>query len=203
MRTSKVVLVVGLALLLVGCVPSLQPLFTEADVDFDPALVGAFTDEKGDLTFAFQKLGTNAYRLTVTEQVGDRQLTAGFVVHLVRLRGFWFLDFYPDRPEVGGEFYQLHLIRAHTFGRVWIQGDVVRLGLLDSDWLKKKMDEKSVAIEHQQTEDGILLTAPTTKLQDLMFRYANEEEAFPDPLELHRVKECLEQEGCSRAERAQ
>ena len=42
MRTLQPIAMLGLALGLTGCVPSLQPLYTEKDTVFDPALVGVW-----------------------------------------------------------------------------------------------------------------------------------------------------------------
>ncbi len=201
MRIGTALLPLALALILVGCdgpeipnplVPSLQPLFTDADLDFDPALLDSFMDEKGEVTFTFAKLADTSYRLTVKELEGDKEVSGNFQAHLVRLGGYWFLDFFPDGPDIGDDFYKLHLLRAHSFARIWLQGDRLRIGLLSSDWLKKKIDEKSVEIDHQLADDSLLLTASTRELQDLLFRYATEEKAFGEPLDLHR---CTDAEG--------
>lgn len=202
MRICKALLPVGLALLLTSCdggtgnplVPCLQPLFTEADVDFDPTLVGSWADEKGDVSFTFEKSGKTGYRLTVTEKEAERDVSGIFESHLVRLGGFQFLDFYPEPPEIGDCFYKFHLMRAHTIARVWVEREHVRLALFNSKWLNQRIDEKSVQIEYRKVGDSVILTASTLDLQDLAFRYANDEDAFPDPLALQRTKDAAEQE---------
>ncbi len=196
MKPRKATVLLALVLLLAGCdggpsgnplVPCLHPLFTEADLDFDPALVGVWVEKEGEVTFTFEKSEGMAYRLTITED----EASAPFEAHLVRLGGFWFLDLYPGAPEAD-EFYKLHLLRVHSIARVWLVGDHLRLGFLDSKWLRERMEEKSVQIDHQKLEGAIVLTAATDDLQGLAFRYANDEKAFPEPMELERKWESEE-----------
>ncbi len=209
MKICKTLLTVGLAFLLSGChidndnpfVPSLRPLFAKVDLDLDPRLVGTFSDEKGEVTFAFKEQGDTAYQLTVKEEEGGEEASGVFEAHLVRLGGFWFLDFYPEPPQVGDDFYKFHLMRAHTFARISIENDAVRLRFLRSEWLKKRMEDKSVEIDHQEVDDDILLTASTTELQNLLFRYASDDKAFGEALELHRAKDCENPEGCKHEDR--
>ena len=205
MRISRTLLAVGLALLLVGCdadpsnplVPCVQPLYTDVDLDFDPTLLGAFRNKDGDLTFVFEKQGDNEFKLTVHEEEGEKKFSGRFEAHLVRLGSYWFLDFYPGALEVGDSFYRLHWVRAHTIARVWIENDTLRLGFLSSRWLKQRLEDRSVDIDHREVDDSIVVTAPTRDLQDLVFRYATDPEAFGEPLDLHRAKDCLDREGCS------
>ncbi len=201
MKAWKALLPLGLALLLVSCdgedegnplVPCLHPLFAEHDSEFDPALVGAWTEKTGEVTFAFAKSGDTAYKLTVTEREGEKEESAVFEAHLVRLGASVFLDFYPEAPKIGDDFYKLHLMRAHTMATVLLTGDELSLRFLASGWLKKRLDDKSVQIDYEKTDDSIVLTALTADLQDLAYRYANDEEAFSDTLELHRVEEATQ-----------
>jgi hypothetical protein len=200
MKICKVLLPVTLALSLMGCgdidnplVLSLQPLFTDQDVDFDPALVGTFQEET--LTFTFKKSGDTAYDLMLTEKEGEQETSGAFDAHLVRLGGFWFLDFYPANPDLSaaGDFYRFHLIRGHSIARIWIEGNVVRIALLDSEWVKKCIDEKRLDIKHEIFDDEILLTDTTLAFQDLASRNGNDEEAFAHILRLKRLPDSPEQ----------
>jgi len=172
---------------------SLQPLFTDQDVNFDPALVGAFQEET--LTFTFKKSGDTAYNLIVTEKDGEQETSGAFDAHLVRLGGFWFLDFYPADPDLSaaGDFYRFHLMRGHSIGRIWIVGNVVRIALLDGEWVKKGIDEKRLDIKHEIFDDDILLTDTTLAFQDLASRHGTDEKAFPHILELRRLPDSPEQ----------
>lgn len=182
MRAWKMLVFVGISVIIVGCVRSLHPLFTENDLVFDPMLVGTWAEEDEKNTWTFQKSGDKAYELTYTEDGVPSQLDA----HLGRLGNFLFLDLYPREPDLENDFYKFHLLPAHTFWRVWIEGDVLRLAVLDNDWLKEMVDQKKVKIGHERLENSIILTASTKKLQDLVVKFAEDTSAFPRPASLDR-----------------
>ena len=182
MRAIKLMVALGLVMLVAGCVPSLHPLYTDEDLVYDPALVGTWTEEESEDTWTFRKSGEKAYDLIYTEG----GVPARFDAHLVRVGEFLFLDTYPGEPDIKNNFYLIHLIPAHTFLRIGIEGDVLRYAMLDLDWLKKMISEKKVDIGHEEIEGGILLTASTKELQAFFLKYAEDERAFPDPKELHR-----------------
>jgi hypothetical protein len=131
----------------------------------------------------------------LTEKEGEQETSGAFDAHLVRLGGFWFLDFYPANPDLSaaGDFYRFHLIRGHSIARIWIEGNVVRIALLDSEWVKKCIDEKRLDIKHEIFDDEILLTDTTLAFQDLASRNGNDEEAFAHILRLKRLPDSPEQ----------
>jgi hypothetical protein len=192
MRTAKIFIIFGIMLLIVGCVPSLHPLFTEKDLVFEPSLVGTWVGEGDKTTWTFQKAEDDAYELVYAEG----KVPAKFDAHLLRLGKSLFLDIYPADTEIhekiDNDFYQFHLIPAHTFSKVWIEGDVLHLGMLDHDWLKKMIDNKKVNISHERLSDEpspmIVLTASTKALQKFVLKYAEDTEAFPMG-DLHRQKD--------------
>ena len=184
MRAAKLMFTLGLVLLLTGCVPSLHPLYTEEDLVYDPALVGTWTEEESEDTWTFRKIGDTAYDLIYTEE----GVPARFEAHLVKVGEFLFLDTYPGEPDIKNDFYLIHIIPAHIFLRIEIEGDVLRYAMLDLDWLKKMISEKKVDIGHEEMEGGILLTAPPKELQEFFIKYAEDDKAFPDPQEIHRQK---------------
>ena len=184
MRTFKPCVILGLALVMAGCaVPSLHPLFTEKELVFDPALVGTWGKEDEEGKWVFTRSGEKRY--TVDPQDGEPRKFEG---HLVQLGKFRFLDLYPEDMDIKNEIYKIHFIPAHTFWRIWIEDDNLRIALMNEDWLKRKIDAKSVSIAHERMDDLIVLTAPTAKLQELVLKHAEDSEAFPDPEEWQRRK---------------
>ncbi len=85
--------------ILVGCAPvdSLNPLFTDKDVIFDPALVGHWGDPEKDGStdggMEFVKSGENGYRIIMTDKDGS---TLEYQAHLAILQGHRFLDVVPS-----------------------------------------------------------------------------------------------------------
>ena len=184
MRTTKILVAFGIALFMASCVPSLHPLFTNKDLVFESALVGTWVDEDGKNTWAFQKSGDNAYELVYTEN----ETPAKFKAHLVRLEKFLFLDIVPEEPDTKNDFYKGHLIPAHSFAKIWIEGDLLRLATLDGDWLKNMINKKKIKIGHEWLDQTIILTAPTKDLQKFVLKYAEDSKAFSIKSELHRKK---------------
>jgi len=70
-------------------VPSVHPLYTEADIVFDPALLGVWTADDSKDTLTFIEEGANSYKLIVA---GDDGPKGEFIVHLVKIGGARFLD---------------------------------------------------------------------------------------------------------------
>jgi hypothetical protein len=197
---GKWLLVAALAvgsILATGCdgggplfVVSLQPVYTQLDLEADSRLNGMWSDKDGDVTFSFQQ-GTengkeNEYKLVVKEKNGEQAESGEFEAHVVRLGTFYFLDIYPQSSNEGSEFYRLHFTRAHTFARVEINEDSIQLAFLSASWLEAKKDEKNIDTPCVKVDDELLLTGTTEEVQELVFSHASDDEAFANPLLLER-----------------
>ncbi|MBS4028143.1 MAG: hypothetical protein KGZ58_05825 [Ignavibacteriales bacterium] len=164
----------SIVILFSGCLRSLRPLYTDKDLVFDKALIGVWSEENERDTWTFLKSEKNSYELVYTEKGVPAKLEA----HLVQLGSYRFLDIYlKDIPEENG-LYNLHIIPAHTFSKVRFHGDTLSLSMLDADWAKKMFKENKLTIKHEETEKGLLLTAPTEDLQKLVLTYAEDKNAF-------------------------
>jgi hypothetical protein len=195
---------IGATLALVSIVPtgcdsdgnpfvmSLEPFYTDVDLQSDSRLNETWTDKEGDVTFAFEqgreKGKEKVYELVVKEKDGEQQVSGKFEVRLVQLGAFWFLDIYPKSSEGVSEFYRMHFIRAHTITRVEIKQDSIQMAFLSASWLKARIKENSVDTPYVKANDALLLTGTTEELQGLVLRYANDDQAFADPLLLERLR---------------
>ena len=196
-----VVAILFISLLASGCedggspfVLSIHPLYTKLDLDFEPALLGNWVDDQGDASFIFEKSAEREYKLTVIERGGQQESKAEFEAHLVRLGGADFLDIYPKSLEGGSEFYRAHLIPAHTIARLTVETDKVSLAFLSADWLKKRIEDKSVDAAHESAAGTLILTCATDDLRHLVDLYANDGAAFPDPFDLQQTEEKTKEE---------
>jgi hypothetical protein len=168
--------------ILYGCVQSLHPLYTNKTLTFEPKLLGTWSEEKDNDTWTFTQKDSIRYELVYTEKGS----ASTFSAHLVKLGKYHFLDLYPESPDIKNDFYKFHLLRAHSFLRVWITDSTLQLAILDQAWLKKKITDKKLSIRHEKVDDTIILTAPTRDLQKLVVRYAEDQKAFPNPEVLYR-----------------
>lgn len=194
-RTGVVYLNVVLALgslVLSGCddnygfALSLQPSYTASDLEVDQGLVGSWITKEGDVTLSFEQGEAKEYNIVVKETEGGRESSAQFEGHLVRLGASSFVDFFPTDTAGGNEFYWMHLLRAHSIARIEISRDSMEMAFLDGAWLQKKIDEKSVDVSYLKTHGTLLLTGATEEVQNLLFLYGNDNEAFPDMITLTR-----------------
>jgi len=169
-------------LLLVGCVTSLNPLYTDKELVYDPALIGVWADDGTDAhTWTFEKGGERSYKLVVAH--GDK--SSPFVAHLVELGEHRFLDLCPDQPSLDDlkrdELYKVALIPGHLFVKVIQIKPTLRVAVMDSEWLDKLLEKKTKALAHQKMEDGrIVLTASTKALQGFMSKHWGTEGAWGD-----------------------
>ncbi|MEW6306959.1 MAG: hypothetical protein AB1705_26140, partial [Verrucomicrobiota bacterium] len=130
-RLSAIAVVVA-ACLVAGCIPSLNPLYTEKDTVFDAALVGQWS-EKGKETesWTFAKGEGKAYALTIR----DEEKSSPFQAHLVQLGEFRFLDIYPDEDGLDDlpreAFFKASLIPGHLVLRVYQVEPELKLCLPD------------------------------------------------------------------------
>ena len=178
-----------LALLLASaCVPSLHPLYTDADLFLDRRLIGRWVgieDSKTPAVWKFERSGDDGYTLTHTAE----RKTARFNAHLVRLRDYVFLDLQPrQEPGILNEMLEAHLVGAHTFSRIWVEDDHVRMSSLNEEWLKRMLREKKFLLGHEIIDGRLLLTASTATLQRFAIRYAEDTLAFSHTQEWRRKK---------------
>lgn len=197
MIRATAVITILLLLTLVGCIRSLYPLFTEDDLFFMPSLIGTWIEEEGKDTWTFVKEGEKEYTLyhyqAEYEETGGIKMcgdTVKFSAQLGKLDKYFFLDIFPNKPEtkVKNGFYNYHLLPIHTISRLWIEGDTLKLSMLDNDWIEKMIDNNAFKIQHARPNEQLILTASTEELQALVIKYAENSKAFPKPGVLHRIK---------------
>jgi len=177
-----------LALLIAaGCIPSLHPLYTDADIVFEPALVGTWDGGDAEPSLVFTQAGEDAYTLVYTE---DSEESGAFDVHLASINGRLFLDLFPQEPDIDASaFYMLHLMPVHTFALVELSEQELKLSVIDPNWLDELLKQDPSAIKHEMVMDYPVFTASTEELQAFVTKYAETEGAFSTPMPLKRVVE--------------
>ena len=172
---------------------SLQPFYTKTDLEADPGLVGTWGDKEGDVSFTFEEGKEKEYALVVKERDGEREDSGEFEAHLLRLGGWWFIDFFPKEKNGGSVFYRAHFLRGHSLARLTLGRDSMQLAFLNASWLRARIEEKSIDALHEKADESLLLTGTTQELQELAYCYGNDEKAFAEPLSLERTS--AEEEG--------
>jgi hypothetical protein len=192
MKTRSLLLTGIVGLTLAGCfVPSINPLYTEKDLVFDPALVGTWGKPDDTQRWVFAREGDKAY----TWQVIEKESTNTFRAHLVRLGEQRFLDALLVRtsdnwPGVGRPAVVVR--PAHIFFTVELTNSTLQLRGLNPEWIDKLLKEQPKEIAHEwlkepdNSDEGgrVLLTASTAELQRFVLKYAEHPKAFAggDPM---------------------
>lgn len=191
-KLSVLSLILMLPVILSGClVTSLHPLYTGNDVVYNEELTGSWKNTDGDDTWLFEEKSDRSYRLSIS----DEKSTGKFEAHLVSLDDNLFLDLFPEEPEnaeegAGNQWYYLHLVPTHSFMAVSIEGDSLRLGLLQPDWFKDKIDQGTdIDVKFEvRDDDRYLLTDSTEGLQRFLLEHGNDKD-FYKLYSLYRLKE--------------
>ena len=202
MKTLKKTIILLAILVLAGCIPSIHPLYMDDDLVFNPELIGEwYDDDDPEQTWEFTRAGENAYTLKHTDFTHKTKkldsgeftndticFTGEFEIHLIKLGGIFFMDFYPNKNKMEiNELLELHLFPVHTFAKVQFRENEVRIFQVNPDWIDMVIKEKKIRITHEMVDDEILLTASTEELQKFFTKYAEEDEAFIDPIVLKRL----------------
>jgi hypothetical protein len=185
---TGIALVVVLAAGLSGCVPSVYPLYTDKDIRFDTALLGTWAEEPEKDTWTFAKRDDTSYTLLVK----DEDESALFEVHLLQLGKYRFLDFAPDDDALKDtklmDIYKAALIPGHLFFKINAIEPVLKMQLLDAEWLEHYLDAhpKDLAYRRQDRHSVVLLS-PTRDLQPFVLKHAEDKGAFGDESEMKKI----------------
>jgi hypothetical protein len=174
-----------LSLVFAGCVLSLQPLYTQSEVGFDPALVGTWKPADASVTWKCTRARDGGYRVVYTDEKGRR---GEFAARLVTVQGKRFLDLFPLPPPASlSPFYTDHWIAGHTVAGVLEIGKTLELAVLDEEWLKKLLAQHPQAIHHEIVGGDVVLTASTQDLQRFLLAHLETAGAFRRALSLRRA----------------
>ena len=185
MRNAKMLLLAGMLLWLAGCSPpSLEPLFTQQDLVFEPRLTGTWADKEDKDTWIVKRSGEKSYDALCTDD-GEPHW---FKLHLVQLGAYLFLDLTPkEQLALKNGFFASHWLPTHTFFRVRFDGDRLQVAALEVDYLKALVTSKKTRVG-QMVGKEVMFTGATRELQDYVLKHAEIQEAFTEPAEYHRVK---------------
>lgn len=183
MRQIALITIVVVISAIAACVPSLQPLYSAKVLTFEPALIGTWISEDSKDTSIISQSGDSVYDIVYSQE----GVPAKFEGHLARLNNKLFLDTYPEDLEIKNDFYKTHLIPAHMFSEIEINGDTLQFAVLDDQWLGDQLDSGSVNIGQVRIEGDIVLTASTDDLQNFVAKCSDNEDAFPNPAVYHRL----------------
>lgn len=201
MKSKSVILSSLLVVFLSGCmVFSFYPLYTEEDLFPNDLLVGEWVDADSiTWQFDFNYFGkpvlenrdSTVFILRMKEKDSQEFSKQEFLVRVIELGGYYFLDFYVEEylKENDLTFFDLHLMPVHTFAKLELDGDDAKISWFSGAWLEELIEQNRTHIRHENNGNHILLTAKPQELQEFVLRYVNAPDAFDDGLSasLHRI----------------
>jgi hypothetical protein len=198
MKTKKFSILIIITLFFSGCVVySFYPLYTEKDLFPNDILTGKWMD--GDSTlwnfehvYHGKKEPANIDSTSYVLYLKDKDnKESEFSVHVVKLGGHYFLDFYLEDFMNDNELdlASFHIVPVHTFAKLKVSEDELQINWFDQDWLEKLIEANKIRIHHEDNGDYILLTAKPRELQKFVIKYQDTEEAFKDGIEAVLTRE--------------
>ena len=156
-------------LFLAGCVPTLNSVYTEADLVFKSSVLGVWKQGNTKATWEFTKHGEKEYRLVITDKTGK---SGRFIAHFARIDDTTFLDLTVEKPKTGANtFYQYHLLPIHSVYMVKKLEPNLQLATFDIRWLNRYLKSHPDSIQHSTQGNRKLITAPTKKLQAFLLEH--------------------------------
>ncbi|NQU55516.1 MAG: hypothetical protein HQ522_23610 [Bacteroidetes bacterium] len=192
MKARNFPIILIIALFFSGCVVySFYPLYTEKDLFPNDILTGNWIDDDGtqwyfEHTYHGKKFPENidstSYLLLLKDKDG---LESEFSVHIVKLGGHYFLDFYLEEflDDDNLDLASFHIIPVHTFAKLVVEENQLKINWFDQNWLEDLIKENKIRIHHENNGDVVLLTSKPKELQKFVTKYVNSEEAFKDGME--------------------
>lgn len=183
MKYTRWIKILIMVFVVSGCqVPSVHPLYSDDTLIFETALIGTWVFENGgDRTWILQQSEELVYDLEISGIKNDLK------AYLLRLGEELFLDIYIDwalEEHLTFSINSLDEIPAHTFLRVWLVADTLRLAYMDQDWLEDILEDEEPGIGHEYLDNLVILTAETAQLQEFIYKYRDE--AFDEPFIMSR-----------------
>jgi len=196
MRTALALAAVALSLTAAGCepVPSINPLVPEGQAAVEPALAGTWRSldpEEKEVLLRFEPAEEGSFKITYTAEEGKSSLLEG---RLMRLEDRLYLDAYPSADRAEELFAReafFPVIPVHTFYRIEIAEDRLRLSWLDDTKLREQLKQGKVDVAHETIQPPgwgtyLVLTASTRDLQALVRAHP---EVFGEAEEFARAQE--------------
>ena len=190
MKWKLLVPVATAGLLLAGCVvQSIQPLFAERDIVSLSFLTGTWEQKDAGKRIGLWQFSAEGsrYKLTHADEQGHKAI---FDVSAGNIGTNLFLDFVLSDTEPHGSlnnFAAVSLIAAHAFARLDRKDGALQLSAMNLEWLEKYLTENPKTVAHLWQDKRPILTAATEDLQKFVAKFARDESAFRNQIELSPV----------------
>ena len=186
MRSIPTSFILISVLFVAACIPSLNPLYTEADLITDPALIGTWEDKETGETWTFSSCEKLKYSLVHIDSDGRK---GEYDARLVKVGDKRFLDIVPVRSAIPqNDLYKDRFIATHTFIHIASRDSAVEISYMEPRWLKDFLAENPDAIRHEKINGEIVLTSSPKETQKFILANMTTRGAFSNASELARKR---------------
>jgi hypothetical protein len=173
---------------------SLHPLFSEQDAILVPQISGSWNSKDfHGYSLTISKAGDNFYFLNSV----DANKPSFFEAVIVRLGNDFLLDISPcsQIPDtLGDRDYSESFIRAHSFYKISIGDDTLKISGLDYAWFYKQIEKQKSPLSHQWLDNILLLTMSTGEINSFFTEHSKETEIFTGEISFSRESYPVNQE---------
>ncbi len=183
-RILCLTLVLAAALGVTGCatVVSVEPLATESNTVFDPALLGAWSDADGsESMLVYVDKGEQASYDILCIDIKEKT-TYRVEGRLLKIGGQQFIDV--TAHDKNGEVFG---IPGHAFVHISKLENGLQLEFLDSPWLQERV-QQSKSLPHSKLGGQLVLTGTSAQLQDFIQQFGLDEQAWSEPARLRKLQ---------------
>lgn len=177
--TAILLSVTAIAVMLCGCIPSLHPLYTAADIRFEPLLLGIWEPQDSTETWEFRRAEDlpDRYLVIHTDKHGIEGRYEGV---MLQLGPAVYLDIRPLQDTMAGnDFFKFHCYRMHGFIRIGQFEPTLKLAMMDPEWLLKEFKNDPALLAHEKHDDDrYVLTASTADLQAFFLEHQDNGRMF-------------------------
>lgn len=179
MQTRIILTALMLLFIMNGCTKyifplSVNPLYTQNDLVYDPKLPGTWiVDGPGEVTtFCIKEDDDTSYVAVINDSSGVKR--GGLELHLMQLDNHLFLDMFPKEPEGVSGFYAMHLLPFHSMFKIHkMNEDTLLISSFNLGWLNDMIEENAIDIGYENIDkyEGIFFTASTEELQRFVLEH--------------------------------
>ncbi len=185
-----------LTLLMSSCIISLHPLYDTKTMVKEIKINGRWLDQNGESPseWVFKAKHKNDGSFTGKYQLDHT--TEGYTYEyeavLLKLGQTYYLDILVDGPvevESGNDGPILaSFIPSHNFYKIEFgPANQMKIYPFDGDRLDKLVRQRKIRIKHEMVDGTMVVTANTEDLQKFLVKYAQDKEAFDEPLFIQKT----------------
>lgn len=193
---KKLVVLSMLALMMSSCIISLHPLYDSKTMVKEMRLTGRWLDQNSESPskWNFQAKKDNEGEFTGKYQLEHTSdgYTYEYEAVLLKLGADFYLDvlvegMVDEKKEDQSPLLALY-VPSHNFYKIEFgQTDQIKVFPFDGDRLDKLVSQRKIRIKHEMVDGTMVVTASTEDLQKFLLKYAQDKDAFDEPLLIQKT----------------